>query len=174
MTPERWLEVKELCQRALECEPPDRGAFLAEFCLDDQELRREVEALLTQATASDGILDAPIWEKLGIAMKHTAAAASGRLCVGCRHDWPLSRTAHGGRGRHGLRLRSGTAPPPPRRGPESQNVANRPDFECRPVRFESRSTGVNASRILIDTEEMNPASEGIGNPVELSRMAARD
>jgi serine/threonine protein kinase len=77
MTPERWQRVKELCQVALEREPSDRGAFLAEFCVDDQELRREVEGLIMQATASDGILGAPIWEKLGIAMTHSAAAGSG-------------------------------------------------------------------------------------------------
>jgi tetratricopeptide (TPR) repeat protein/predicted Ser/Thr protein kinase len=67
MTPERWQRVKDLCQRALEREPLDRGAFLAERCLDDHELRREVETLLAQATGGEGILDAPVWQKLGIA-----------------------------------------------------------------------------------------------------------
>ena len=67
MTPERWQRVKDLCQRALEREPPDRGAFLAEICLDDHELRRDVEALLMQATEGEGILDAPVWQQFGIA-----------------------------------------------------------------------------------------------------------
>ena len=74
MTPERWQRVKDLCQRALEREPRDRGAFLAGICLDDHELRRDVETLLMQATEGEGILDAPVWQKLGIAAPTMARA----------------------------------------------------------------------------------------------------
>jgi tetratricopeptide (TPR) repeat protein len=76
MTPERWQKVKEVCQLALESEPSDRDALLAACCLDDHELRREVEDLLTQATASDGILDAPIWDKLRFETTYPAAVGS--------------------------------------------------------------------------------------------------
>src|SRR5262245_14279293 len=65
MTPERWQAVKDVCQRALDCDPNDRDAFLAEACLGDPELRHEVETLLTQSTYAEGILDTPIWEQRG-------------------------------------------------------------------------------------------------------------
>ena len=67
MTPERWERVKDLCQRALEREPRDRGAFLAEVCLGDHELQRNVETLLMQATEGEGILERPVWQKPGTA-----------------------------------------------------------------------------------------------------------
>ena len=67
MTAERWQIVRDLCHRALEREPRDRQAFLAAFCLDDLELTREVESRLPQAAGSEEILDAPVWEKLGLA-----------------------------------------------------------------------------------------------------------
>ena len=64
MTPERWQRVKDLCRRALEREPPGRAAFLDETCLDDHELRRQVESLLMQASTSEGVFDAPVWQNL--------------------------------------------------------------------------------------------------------------
>jgi eukaryotic-like serine/threonine-protein kinase len=47
MTPERWRQVAQLFDEALELEMPLRAAFLAEACAEDNELRREVETLLT-------------------------------------------------------------------------------------------------------------------------------
>src|SRR5262249_21085412 len=46
MTPERWKQVDQLLQEALEREPAERAAFLDRACGDDGELRREVESLL--------------------------------------------------------------------------------------------------------------------------------
>src|SRR5262245_63138032 len=46
MTPERWKQVDQLLQDALDREPSDRAAFLAEASDGDDELRREVESLL--------------------------------------------------------------------------------------------------------------------------------
>jgi tetratricopeptide (TPR) repeat protein len=66
MTPERWQQVKTVCQRALEHELSSRNEFVAVLCAGDEELRREVVLLLAQATSSDGVLDAPVWDQLGI------------------------------------------------------------------------------------------------------------
>jgi eukaryotic-like serine/threonine-protein kinase len=44
---ERWLEVKRIFEEALEVEPRERPAFLDRACVGDEELRREVEALLS-------------------------------------------------------------------------------------------------------------------------------
>ncbi|PWU00779.1 MAG: hypothetical protein C5B51_24360, partial [Terriglobia bacterium] len=40
MTPARWQKVKQLCQSALEREPAQRAAFLAQACQSDAELER--------------------------------------------------------------------------------------------------------------------------------------
>jgi len=62
MTPERWQKLKELCHSALEREPGQRAAFLAEACRDDAELRREAESLIKRATIGAATLDDPAWE----------------------------------------------------------------------------------------------------------------
>ena len=54
MRQERWREVEELFESALERRPEDRAAFLDQACGDDAALRREIESLLTaDAGASD-------------------------------------------------------------------------------------------------------------------------
>ena len=46
MNPERWRQIDQLLEAALERRPEDRDAFLAVACAGDDELRREVESLL--------------------------------------------------------------------------------------------------------------------------------
>jgi tetratricopeptide (TPR) repeat protein len=57
MDPERWQKVSELFQEACERPPGGRNAFLAEACPADEELRREVESLLSQGVSIDGPLE---------------------------------------------------------------------------------------------------------------------
>jgi len=47
MTPERWQQLKQIFQSALERKPADRSAFLAQACGDDVVLRNEVESLIS-------------------------------------------------------------------------------------------------------------------------------
>ena len=56
MKPDRWQQVKELFQKALERDGDEREAFLAEVCADDTTLRVELESLLAAHEASDGFL----------------------------------------------------------------------------------------------------------------------
>jgi len=49
MTPERWQQVKEVLDGALELAPEQRPAFLEQACSTDHSLRREVESLLDSA-----------------------------------------------------------------------------------------------------------------------------
>src|SRR3954468_10842610 len=63
MTPERWQQIKHLCEQALEREPAARAAFLEEVCAADGDLRSQVEGLLQYATMDDGGVDAPIWAR---------------------------------------------------------------------------------------------------------------
>src|SRR5688572_18757808 len=46
MTPERWQRLTELFESALERAPAERASFLASACVDDPELRDEVERVL--------------------------------------------------------------------------------------------------------------------------------
>lgn len=46
MTPDRWEEINQLWDAALELAEGDRPAFLERNCRGDEELRREVESLL--------------------------------------------------------------------------------------------------------------------------------
>ncbi len=59
MTPERWNLVLALFRRASERAPAARPAMLDEACGDDSELRRDVEALLTEF----GAIDVPALER---------------------------------------------------------------------------------------------------------------
>jgi tetratricopeptide (TPR) repeat protein/tRNA A-37 threonylcarbamoyl transferase component Bud32 len=77
MSPERWQQVKDVCNRIRECEPQQREARLLELCRGDEDLRREVEKMLAQANGSAGILDAPVCEKPGLELTQTAAAGGG-------------------------------------------------------------------------------------------------
>jgi tetratricopeptide (TPR) repeat protein len=67
MTPERWQQIRDVLERALELKPHQRSVFLDTACLFDQSLRQEVEALLAasddalssflqSAPASDGLM----------------------------------------------------------------------------------------------------------------------
>jgi serine/threonine protein kinase/Flp pilus assembly protein TadD len=46
MTPERWQQLKQIFQSALERNPAERSAFLSQACANDPELRSEVESLI--------------------------------------------------------------------------------------------------------------------------------
>src|SRR5262245_26536544 len=56
MTPERWHQLKQIFQSALEQDPAERSAFLDQVCGNDPELRNEVESLIaSHDEASDSI-----------------------------------------------------------------------------------------------------------------------
>src|ERR1041385_6475809 len=46
MTPERLQQIKLIYKRAMELAPSRRDAYLADACAGDEELRREVDALV--------------------------------------------------------------------------------------------------------------------------------
>jgi hypothetical protein len=53
MNPYRWQKINELFQEASSLPPQDRREFLNQACLDDDELRQEIESLL--ARQSDAV-----------------------------------------------------------------------------------------------------------------------
>jgi serine/threonine-protein kinase len=60
MTPERWRQIEEIFQAAVERAPEERAAFLDQACAGDPELRQEVESLLAQEDSQETILTAAI------------------------------------------------------------------------------------------------------------------
>jgi serine/threonine-protein kinase len=78
MTPERWQRIAELFESALQQEPGQRAAFLAEACADDPELGREVERLLDSHEHAGGFGDAPAF-RFGVTRPEGTLEAGSRL-----------------------------------------------------------------------------------------------
>ncbi len=62
MTPERWAQIRQIFDGALERPQQDRAAYLRVLCARDDELRREVESLLANYDGSADFLSTPAAE----------------------------------------------------------------------------------------------------------------
>ncbi len=51
MKPERWQQIDQVLEAALERDSSERAAFLDQACAGDSELRQEVESLLAHDSA---------------------------------------------------------------------------------------------------------------------------
>src|SRR5262249_10905469 len=59
MTPERWQQVKQIFQSAIELPPSERNSFISQACANDPELRSEVESLISSHNeAGDSVEEA--------------------------------------------------------------------------------------------------------------------
>jgi serine/threonine protein kinase/Tol biopolymer transport system component len=56
MNPKRWQEIERLYHEALARDADERSEFLRQACGGDDDVRQEVESLLSQATAADRLL----------------------------------------------------------------------------------------------------------------------
>jgi serine/threonine protein kinase len=65
MTPERWKQIDELAQAALDRAVTERAAYLDEACAGDVALRREVESQIAYEQQASKFLEEP-------AFKHAA------------------------------------------------------------------------------------------------------
>jgi len=61
MTPERWLQVEEIFQAALDLSPEDRNRYVSDVCKNDTELRRDVESLLSQYDSAGELLEQSVY-----------------------------------------------------------------------------------------------------------------
>ena len=59
MTPQRWAQIRQVFDGALERPAKDRAAYLRVLCARDEELRREVDSLLRSHEQSDEFLETP-------------------------------------------------------------------------------------------------------------------
>jgi serine/threonine protein kinase len=76
MTPERYRQIDELLEQALELEPEQREAFLDQACGDDHELRRKIASLLKASQRSGDLLDSPAFD---VAAREMAEKQEGTL-----------------------------------------------------------------------------------------------
>src|ERR1043165_1449539 len=61
MTPERWRQVEEIFQAALDLSPEERVHYVSQVCAQDSQLKRDVESLLLQYDSAGELLDAPVY-----------------------------------------------------------------------------------------------------------------
>ncbi len=64
MNPERFQQIKDLFEAALDLESNERKAFLDEKCRDDPTLRKEIEDMLAADTRSEKLLESLIPKNL--------------------------------------------------------------------------------------------------------------
>jgi len=80
MKAELWQRAKEIYNSALERQPGQREAYIAEACAGDEPLRKEVESMLGWQTKAEDFIESPALEVAGKAMAgHLAAERSPDL-----------------------------------------------------------------------------------------------
>jgi len=62
LTSERWRQVKHLFQVAVELPSAERGAYLADACVNDPSLHTEIESLIAAHEEPGSFLDAPVFD----------------------------------------------------------------------------------------------------------------
>jgi eukaryotic-like serine/threonine-protein kinase len=94
MTPERWQQLKQIFQSALERKPAERSAFLNQACAGDPALRSEVESLISSHDQAGDSIEAMAAEAA------TEMLGNDRAIVGKQigHYQVLNRIGRGGMG----------------------------------------------------------------------------
>ena len=94
MTPERWQQLKQIFQSALERNPAERSAFLNQACAGDPALRSEVESLISSHDQAGDSIEAMAAEAA------TEMLANDHAIVGKQigHYQVLSQIGRGGMG----------------------------------------------------------------------------
>ncbi|HSE24166.1 MAG TPA: protein kinase, partial [Pyrinomonadaceae bacterium] len=95
MKPERWNQVDRLLGEALELSPERRPAFLDKACADDEELRKELDALLASDDGAQSFLEKPALEMAARALLEDKDSILGQA-IG--HYNIISRIGAGGMG----------------------------------------------------------------------------
>ncbi len=64
ITPERWQQIKNVFNLALEYEPAQRSSFLSQACDNDEALQKEVESLLAAHEKDGSFIDSPAFKAM--------------------------------------------------------------------------------------------------------------
>ena len=85
MSPERWQQIQNLFERAQACPSGERAAFLKKPCEGDDDLRSEVEWMLTHETEAGRFIQKPALEVAAVSI-----AAEGGASLAETFDGNLS------------------------------------------------------------------------------------
>jgi tetratricopeptide (TPR) repeat protein/predicted Ser/Thr protein kinase len=67
MTLERWRRIEQVYNAALECAPQERDSLVREACTGDEDLQKEIDAMLGQDASATGVLlNRPAWESTDV------------------------------------------------------------------------------------------------------------
>ena len=77
-SPDRWATVERLYHAALTRPIEERAAYVAEACAGDEELRREVQSLLAQASAGGGLTGGAVVAAAGLVTDVGQSMLTGR------------------------------------------------------------------------------------------------
>jgi len=95
MKPERWQQLKQIFQAALERNPAERSAFLHQACGDDAELRNEIESLISSHEQAGDSIEIMAVEAATKMLSAEQGSIEGKQ-IG--HYRVLSRIGRGGMG----------------------------------------------------------------------------
>jgi serine/threonine protein kinase/Flp pilus assembly protein TadD len=82
MDSERWQQIDQLFHSALEREPAERAAFLAQTCAGDDSLRKEVQSLIESHELSDSFIETPAADLAAELLASGAARLTAGQSVG--------------------------------------------------------------------------------------------
>jgi serine/threonine protein kinase/Tfp pilus assembly protein PilF len=112
MNRDRWRRIDELVHETLELEQSQRARFLDQACLDEPEIRAEVEALVAADEQADDFLEEPAIRRRAGAGEPALDLASGDGAFEPGEGWPIGpyrvirRLGQGGMGAVYLATRS--------------------------------------------------------------------
>ncbi|MEK6279919.1 MAG: protein kinase [Acidobacteriota bacterium] len=75
VTPERWQHLKALLHSALERQPDERAAFLAEACGDDEALREDLQSFLVHEEQASSFIEQPAFGVMAATLTNEPAAS---------------------------------------------------------------------------------------------------
>ena len=79
VTSEQWQRARDVFEAAMEVNPTERAAYLAEACHDDEWVRAEAQALLAAYEAAGDFIEEPAFANVaGLSMDDSPISAMGR------------------------------------------------------------------------------------------------